>query len=76
MADFDVGRARLKHPDLFQRFTATGTGTALKGLGLNKKKSLLVFQRNAERRALIGDQMLYHHVAQGELAGEPYVISF
>ena len=76
MADFDIDRAWLKHPDWFQRFTVTGTGTALKGLGLNKKKSLLVFQRNAERRALIQNQMLYHHAAQGELAGEPYVIAF
>ncbi len=76
MSEFDIGRASLKHPDFFQRFTVTGTGTALKGLGLNKKKSLLVFQRNAEKRALIQNQMLYHHAAQGELAGEPYVISF
>jgi hypothetical protein len=28
------------------------------------------------RVALVTDQMAYHHVAQGEIAGEPWMVSF
>jgi hypothetical protein len=30
----------------------------------------------AGRLALVTDQMAYHHVAQGEIAGEPWMVSF
>ncbi len=39
-------------------------------------RELLVFERGGEHRALIAREMAYHHVAQGELAGEPYLVSF
>ena len=37
---------------------------------------LLVFERGNERRTLLVTEMSYHHIAQGELAGEPYLVSF
>ena len=37
---------------------------------------LMAFERNGVRRVLLVEEMIYHHVAQGELAGEPYLISF
>lgn len=37
---------------------------------------LMAFERNGERRVLLVREMIYHHVAQGELAGEPYLVSF
>ncbi len=66
---FDAKRAMLKGPDMFSRFRTPETG-------LNPKEQLLVFERGGEQRALILNQMAYHHVAQGELAGEPYLVTF
>jgi len=37
---------------------------------------LLVMENNAGRLGLVMDQMAYHHVAQGELRGEPWMVSF
>ncbi len=76
MSDFDAGRASLSQPDLFKRFSVTGSGVALRDAKLDPDKQLLIFERNGKRAALIRDQMLYHHVAQGELQGAPYLITF
>ena len=48
----------------------------LKEAGLAKERELLAFERGGKRRVLLVDEMIYHHVAQGELAGEPYLVSF
>ena len=53
-----------------------GEGAPLARTGLPGDLELLVFSRGGESRALIAREMAYHHVAQGELAGEPYVVSF
>ena len=37
---------------------------------------LIAFERGGERRVLLLKEMIYHHVAQGELAGEPYLVTF
>lgn len=73
---FDVERATLKTPDHFRRFRILGNGTPLHSAGLKQRAQLLVFERGGQRRALLRDQMSYHHVAQGELAGEPYLVTF
>ena len=73
---FDSDRAILKGPDQFKRFNVTGNGVSLNEANLKSKEVLLVFERSGERRALLQKQMVYHHVAQGELAGEPYIVSF
>ena len=44
--------------------------------GLEPTAELMAFERGGERRALLVPEMAYHHVAQGELAGEPYLVSF
>ncbi len=54
----------------------TGAGVPLASLGLAPDMELIVFSRSGEFRALIAREMAYHHVAQGELAGEPYLVSF
>ena len=69
---FDSERAIFKGPDQFKRFNVTGDGVSLNKANLKPKGVLLVFERGGERRALLQEQMVYHHVAQGELAGEPY----
>lgn len=44
--------------------------------GLDGKTELLAFERGGERRVLLVMEMIYHHVCQGELAGEPYLVTF
>ena len=39
-------------------------------------RSLLLMERDGAAIAFLARQMAYHHVAQGEFAGEPYLISF
>ncbi|MEM8856767.1 MAG: hypothetical protein AAGD96_00505 [Chloroflexota bacterium] len=43
---------------------------------LKPEVEVLAFERNGERRVLILTEMHYHHVCQGELAGEPYLVTF
>ena len=33
-------------------------------------------EHHAGRLAFVMDQLAYHHVAQGELRGEPWMVSF
>lgn len=73
---FNPRRAQLVGPDQFERFRVSGAGEPLAGLGLDPDEELLVFERGGERRALRAKQMIYHHVAQGELAGLPYLVTF
>ena len=60
----------------FKPFRPTGDGGPLISAGLADEEELLVFGRGDQYRALILRQMVYHHVAQGELAGEPYLVTF
>ena len=48
----------------------------LSSADLRPDEDLLVFERGGSRYALILRQMTYHHVAQGALDGEPYLVSF
>ena len=60
----------------FQPFRPTDDGGPLASAELADDEELLVFGRGDQYRALIMRQMVYHHVAQGELAGEPYLVTF
>jgi len=73
---FDASRAWLKQPDMFWRFRVGDRAERIEKAGLDHNERLLVFERNGERRALLIRQMVYHHVAEGELAGEPFVVTF
>jgi len=48
----------------------------LRSANLRPDEDLLVFERSGKRRALILRQMAYHHIAQGTISGEPYLVSF
>ena len=61
---------------LFNPFRPTDDGEPLRSLDLPPDDELVVFERGGERRGLLLPQMVYHHVAQGELAGEPYLVTF
>ena len=43
---------------------------------LKDTQELLVFERGGQHRAVLLPEAAYHHVIQGELAGEPYLVSF
>ncbi|MEM8642775.1 MAG: DUF3179 domain-containing (seleno)protein [Cyanobacteria bacterium P01_G01_bin.54] len=69
--------ARLhQQPGLFAPFVVTTDGLPLPEASLSDSTELIVFERQGEQRALLVPEMAYHHLAQGELAGEPYIISF
>jgi hypothetical protein len=76
MSGFDASRAKFDGADYFQRFRVSGAGEPLASAGLSPKQDLLVFTVAGVRQVLLSHQMAYHHVAQGEVAGEPYLVSF
>ncbi len=73
---FDAGRAKLRNPDMFRRFRVPDKGKPLADAGLDPGEMLLVVERGKARRAFLVSQISYHHLAQGELDGEPYLVSF
>ena len=76
MNAFDATRAQLKAPDFFKRFRVPDQAEALADAKLSPDDWLLVIERGGLRRAFDLNHMAYHHVAQGVLAGEPYLVSF
>jgi hypothetical protein len=74
--DFDASRARLKGPDWFPRFRVPDSVGLLADSGLAPDTQILLAQRGGETLTLLVEQMAFHHVAQGRLAGEPYVVAF
>lgn len=74
-ATFEPNRLH-KQPGLFAPFKVSDDGISLKAAGLPDSAELIVFKRQAEQRALMVQEMAYHHLAQGELAGNPYLVSF
>ena len=60
----------------FQPFTVPARGRPLAAANLNADAEIVLIERGHERRALLATEMAYHHVAQGELAGERYLVSF
>ena len=51
-------------------------GAPLAALELPAETEILVFERGGAKRGLLVRHMAYHHVAQGELAGHPYLVTF
>ncbi len=77
--EFEVERAYLADETLFVPFLVEGTeplAEALRDGVVEEETSLLVMEHPAGRLALVTDQMAYHHVAQGDISGEPWMVSF
>ncbi|MCP4197770.1 MAG: DUF3179 domain-containing protein [Proteobacteria bacterium] len=74
--EFDAKRAQLAGKEVFKPFRPNDNGVPIEDTNLKPGTKLVVFERGAERRALLFKEMVYHHVAQGELDGEPYVVTF
>ncbi|MFQ5551688.1 MAG: hypothetical protein ACE5FJ_10675 [Gemmatimonadales bacterium] len=77
--EFDRARAWITDSTVFQPFMvteSTGLREALRERTVDAETHLMVFELGRERLALVTEQLAYHHVAQGELAGEPWLVSF
>ena len=60
----------------FEPFQVPDQGVPLSSLNLPADLELLIVIRAGAARALVAREMAYHHVAQGTLHREPYLVSF
>ena len=61
----------------FEPFRPTTKHESLLGnANLKGDTELLAFERGGQRRAVLGTEIAYHHSVQGELAGEPYLVTY
>ena len=77
--DFDADRALLSDAPMFDAFYPTeyeSLADARSSRRVNDDTALLVLEQNGITLALLTMQMSYHHIAQGELEGEPWMVSF
>src|SRR5262245_45673382 len=64
-------KALLGESDSFPRFVVGDETTPLRDAEADDDDDLLVLRRGEHARALLVDQMAFHHVAQGTLGDEP-----
>jgi hypothetical protein len=60
----------------FPPFQVPAQGTLLSSLSLPADLGLILFSRGGLTRSLVAREMAFHHVAQGELGSQPYLVSF
>ena len=76
---FEVERAILLDSTVYVRFDVTTTRPLREAVDdglLQAQTRVLVMEHSKGRLALVTDQMTYHHTAQGEIDGEPWMVSF
>jgi len=76
---FEPGRAILDDAWGFDPFPVATTEPlkdALEEGKVREETAVLLLARGNTRLALLTEQMSYHHIAQGELEGEPWMVSF
>jgi len=79
MTEFDAQRALLARANIFAPFYVLNTvplQDALARAGIGQDTPVLVVERDAGATVLLVRQLTYHHVAQGERGGEPWMVSF
>ena len=77
MPESKINRSRAIIHRKFQfKLFLTKRSVPLASAKLQPGEDLLVFERGGARNALIARQMAYHHIAQGEVNGIPYLVSF
>lgn len=78
MAEFDSSRANLRDKEIFPPLYVEATvslSDALKRGDVRNDTHLMVIERKTRMLALLTKQMIYYHVAQGEIDGEPWMVS-
>ena len=76
---FDVNRAMLPDRSRFTPFLVEESRLLREALNqgvVDDDTPILVVERGGQRLALITREMMFHHVAQGDMAGEPWMVSF
>jgi hypothetical protein len=76
---FDPSLAILHDKDQFEPFVAGSTTPLNQAFAQNKIRGntpLLLINHDDNHIALSMEQMAYHHVAQGEIGGKPWMVSF
>jgi hypothetical protein len=79
MTTFDASRANLSSTDMFDPFHIEFTQSLQRALDegdVAPDTSILAVERDGGTLTLLTQQMAYHHVAQGEMAGVPWLVSF
>ena len=78
-AEFDHSRAILRDSAMFEPFYVEETiplKEALANGTLRKDTPLALLHNEAGPLTLVMSQLMYHHLAQGEMEGEPWLVSF
>ena len=76
---FDLERAWFGDEAMFVPFQVEETRLLRDALAdgtIKKETALLVFEHEIGTLAFLTQQLAYHHIAQGEIAGEPWMVSF
>ncbi len=77
--DFDISRAWIPDSLVIEPFSVKEIRPLSKALAkgeLTENTSILVVEHEAGKLALLTLQLVHHHVAQGEIAGQPWMVSF
>ena len=78
-ATFDAKRAILSKRDMFRPLAVQRTDGLADALSRNmvrEETALLVLERDGAALTLLTSQMIFHHVAQGEWNGKPFLATF
>lgn len=76
---FDLRRAWFGDEVMFVPFQVEETRLLRDALAdgtVKKETALLVFEHEIGTLAFLTQQLAYHHIAQGDIAGEPWMVSF
>ncbi|NIN72020.1 MAG: hypothetical protein GTO46_08910 [Gemmatimonadetes bacterium] len=76
---FDLDRAFILDSASVEPFYVTETRSLRQALDegvINEATPLVVMEHEAGRLAFVVDQLAYHHMAQGDIDGEPWMVSF
>jgi len=68
--------AVLSDADDFPRFRLPDHGERADATDLDDEDDLLLVERYGEARALVVDEMSWHHVAEGTLGGHPIAVVY
>ena len=77
--EFDPSRAVLRNHDMFRPFRVKTTRPLEQALAqgeVDSQTPVLVLSYAAGTIVLLAEQMAYHHLAQGESDGQPWLASF
>jgi hypothetical protein len=75
MSKYEISKL-LKIGFFFKPLIVPLKGQSLAKANFHPDEELIVIERKGKYRAFLAREMAYHHVAQGEIVGEPYLVAF